>query len=158
MLTTTILVTCGKRLKSAKKTKLLNVIADGKGIIPYKKVVTQNNLDIVPLGDLFEKTESFSALKQKSVSDEDYETSYHLWKTVKMRNLSDMNDLYNAQDVILLCEIIENRFQMMQDKYGFNPRKCNSASSRSSCIERNITKIIIPCQPTTKMWSCLKKP
>ena len=110
MLTTTILVTCGKRLKSAKKTKLLNVIADGKGIIPYIKVVTQNNLDIVPLGDLFEKTESFSALKQKSVSDEDYETSYHLWKTVKMKNLSDMNDLYNAQDVILLCEIIENRF------------------------------------------------
>lgn len=30
-----------------------------------------------------------------------------------MRNLSDMNGLYNAQDVILLCEIIENRFQYM---------------------------------------------
>ena len=29
-----------------------------------------------------------------------------------MRNLDDMNDLYNAQDVILLCEIIENQFQM----------------------------------------------
>ena len=28
-----------------------------------------------------------------------------------MRNLVDMNDLYNAQDVILLCKIIENRFQ-----------------------------------------------
>ena len=60
----------------------------------------------MPLGDFFEKTEFFSALKQKNVSDEDYETSYYLWKTPKMRNLSDMNDLYNAQDVILLCEII----------------------------------------------------
>ena len=30
-----------------------------------------------------------------------------------MRNLSDMNGLYNAQDVILLSEIIENRFQYM---------------------------------------------
>ena len=28
-----------------------------------------------------------------------------------MRNLGDLNDLYNAQDVISLCEIIENRFQ-----------------------------------------------
>ena len=28
----------------------------------------------------------------------------------KMRNLSDLNDLYNAQDVILLLEIIKNRF------------------------------------------------
>ena len=46
-----------------------------------------------------------------------------------MRNPSDMNDLYNAQDVILLREVIENRFQLMRDKYGFNPRKCNSAST-----------------------------
>ena len=60
-----------------------------------------------------------------------------------MRNLGDFNDLYNAQDVILLTEIIESRFQAMQDTYGFNPRKCNSASSMSSCIEREMSKIIL---------------
>ena len=36
----------------------------------------------------------------------------------KMRNLGNMNDLYNAQDVILLCEIIENHFQAMNNTYG----------------------------------------
>ena len=60
-----------------------------------------------------------------------------------MRNLGDMNDLYNAQDVILLCEIIESRFQMMKDEYGFNQRKCNSASSVSSCIEREMSRVIL---------------
>lgn len=60
-----------------------------------------------------------------------------------MRNLSDMNDLYNAQDVILLCEIFENRFQMMHEKFGFNPRKCNSATNLSSCVHRNQSKVII---------------
>ena len=60
-----------------------------------------------------------------------------------MRNLGDMNDLYIAQDVILLCEIIESRFQLMNDKYGFNPRKCNSASSMSGCIEREMSKVIL---------------
>ena len=35
-----------------------------------------------------------------------------------MGNLGDMNDLYNAQDVILLSEIVENRFQVMNDTYG----------------------------------------
>ena len=60
-----------------------------------------------------------------------------------MRNLSDMNDLYNAQDVILLCESIENRFQLMQGKYGFNPRKCNSASTLSGFIEGDLSKISI---------------
>ena len=60
-----------------------------------------------------------------------------------MRNLGDLNDLYNAQDVILLCEIIENRFQAQQDTYGFNPRKCNSASSMSGYIEREMSNIIL---------------
>ena len=60
-----------------------------------------------------------------------------------MRNLGDLNDLYNAQDVILLTEIIESRFQAMQNVYGFNPRKCNSASSMRGCIEREISKIIL---------------
>ena len=60
-----------------------------------------------------------------------------------MRNLGDLNDLYNAQDVILLTEIIESRFQAMQNAYGFNPRKCNSASSMSGCIEREMSKVIL---------------
>ena len=48
----------------------------------------------------------------------------------------NMDNLYNAQDVILLCGIIEHRFELMLDKYGFNPRKCNSASTFSGSLER----------------------
>ena len=59
-----------------------------------------------------------------------------------------MNNLYNTQDIILLCEIIENRFQTMHDRYGFNPRKCNSASSLSGSIERDLSKVIVAL-PTT---------
>ena len=54
-----------------------------------------------------------------------------------------MNDLYNAQGIILLCEIAENKFQFMHDQYGFNPRKCNLASTLSSCIEREMSRVII---------------
>ena len=54
-----------------------------------------------------------------------------------------MNDLFDTQDVILLLEIIENHFQAMQDSYGFNPRKCNSASSMSGAIKREMSKIIL---------------
>ena len=60
-----------------------------------------------------------------------------------MRNLGGMNDLYNMQDVILLCEIIENRFEKMHKKFGYNPRKCNSASTLSNCVQRNQSKVII---------------
>ena len=60
-----------------------------------------------------------------------------------MGNLGDMNDLYNAQDVILLSEIIENPFQVMNYTYGSNPRKCNSDSSMSGYIEREMSRIIL---------------
>ena len=77
----------------------------------------------MPKKDFWVKNGFFRDLKQSAVNDVDYENSKYLYQSLKMRNLGDMNDLYNAQDVILLCEIIESRFQMMNDKYKFNLRK-----------------------------------
>ena len=31
----------------------------------------------------------------------------------------------------------------MNDRYGFNPKKCNSASTLSGCIEREMSRVII---------------
>ena len=45
-----------------------------------------------------------------------------------MRNLNDMNDLYNVQDVLfLVLEMVENRFEeMYQKNYNENViQKCN---------------------------------
>ena len=98
---------------------------------------------IKPENGFWEKTEFFSELKQSAVNDEDYENSKYLYQTLKMRDLGDLNDLYNTQDVILIREIIENRFQAMQDTYVFSPTRCNSASSMSGCIEREMSKITL---------------
>ena len=54
------------------------------------------------------KTEFFNELKNRGVSDSAYESSFYLYSTLKTRNLGGMNDLYNAQGTILLCEITEN--------------------------------------------------
>ena len=35
----------------------------------------------------------------------------------------------------MLKTLIENRLQLMHDKYSFNPRRCNSASSLSGSLE-----------------------
>ena len=95
-----------KYLGESQKNKILEIIAEGKGIIPYEKIVGMNSMFLSPENDVyFEKNEFYSNLKQKVVSDSDYESSIFLYKTLKMQNLGDMNDLYNAQDVILLCEI-----------------------------------------------------
>ena len=52
-------------------------------------------------------------LKGQSVNKEDYNNSKKLFVLLKMRNLSDLNNLYNVQDVLLLMAKIINRFQEM---------------------------------------------
>ena len=130
-------------LSPLKKEKILKITCEGKWVIPYEIVTGMDSFFLKPENDFWSKTEFYSELKQKAVGDEEYEVSKFLYQTLKMRNLGDLNDLYNAQDIILLSELIENRFQFMQDKYGFNPRKCNSASWLSGCIEREMSKVII---------------
>ena len=46
------------------------------------------------------------------------------------------------KDTIILCEIFEQRSHL-QEIFKFNPRKCNSASSFSSCVHRDKSKCCI---------------
>ena len=131
-------------LGTEQKRRVLNITADEQGIIPYENIVDMNSLFLTPeKGNFFEKSEFHSDLKKKAVSDEEYKNLLYLFKTLKIRNLGDMNNLYNAQDVILLCKIAENRFQYKHELYGFNLRRCNSASTLSGCTEREMSKVII---------------
>ena len=130
-------------LDQSNKNKILEIISKGKGAIPYEKMVDINSLDIVPENEFFEYTEFFSKLNGCNIPPTIYQDMKFLYTIRKMRNLGDMNDLYNMKDVILLCEIIENRFEKMHKKFGFNPRKCNSASTLSGCVQHNQSKVII---------------
>ena len=127
-----------------QKNMVIEIIVSGKGVIPYEKIETIDSLSIKPEdGIFFSKDEFFSTLKGKNVDDDSYESAKKLFILSKIRNLSDLNDLYNAQDVIILLEIIENRFQSMQDKTGYNPRIINSASKLSGCIQREQSKCVL---------------
>ena len=123
---------------------VIEIIVSEKGVIPYKKIETIDSLSIKPEDEIFfSKDEFFIMLKGKNVDDESYENAKKLFVLLKMRNLSDLNYLYNAHDVIILLEIIENRFQSMQDKTGYNPRIINSESKLSDCIEREQSKCVL---------------
>ena len=127
-----------------QKNKVIDIVVSGKGIIPYEKIETIESLSRKPEdGVFFSKDEFYSSLKAEQVDDISYQNAKTLFLTLKMRDLSDLNDLYNAQDVIILLEIIENRFQQIQDMTDYNPRIINSASKLSGCIQREKSKCII---------------
>ena len=130
-------------LNFADKQKVLEIVSNVKGALPYEKIIDMNSLEIKPDNDFFEYTEFYSKLNGCNIDRNIYEDMKYLFKIFKMRNLGDLNDLYNMLDVILLCEIIENRFERMHEKFKFNPRKCNSASTLSGCVQRNQSKVII---------------
>ena len=58
-------------LSFKKKEKILEIISEGKGIIPYEIIVDMESFFIKPENDYWEKIEFFSELKQNGVSDED---------------------------------------------------------------------------------------
>ena len=74
----------------------------GKGVIPCAIIVDMESFFIKPNKDFWEKTEFLSELKLSAVNNEDYENAKYLYKTLKMRTLGDLNDLYNTQDVYFI--------------------------------------------------------
>ena len=76
-------------------------MTSGKGIIPYELIVHMKSLLLTADDEQFwNKTEFFSESKLQAANDESHENSRFLYKknskflykTLKMRNLGDLND------------------------------------------------------------------
>ena len=143
-----------------KRNKVLEIITSRTGIIPYGKIVPRDSFDLKPENFLFFflKKEKFIANFNKNLYQvKDMKVHSIPYKTLKANNLNDINDLYNAQDTILLCAINENRFQLMYDKYGFNHRKCDSASTLSASTERDILKVMFTLLKSNELVKVFEK-
>ena len=121
-----------------------HIIFIQKGVIPYEMITRFDSLDIAPENNIFFLPHySYWSLKDTMISKEDYESVKRLYRTLKLENLGELNELYNFQDTIILCEILEQRSVHLQKMFKFNPKKCNSASSFSGCVHRNKSKCLI---------------
>ena len=72
-----------------------------------------------------------------------------------LNKLSELNDIYNFQDTIILYEIFENRAKKVILPY--NPRRYNSPSSLSSCIHRFTSKAIIALPTQAEVLELFEK-
>ena len=116
----------------------------GKRNIPYELTIQYDSLDIVPDdGDFFRPHQFFSSLKDNPLSKEEYEQVKKFYKTLKLKDLGELNKISNFQDTIMLCKIFEQRSCCVQEIFKYNLRKCNSASSFSGCVQREKSKCCI---------------
>ena len=130
-------------LADDEKNWVLDYLCGVKGVIPYEKIKSHEDLDAAPEGDFFSKTKFYSSLKNEIIDAESYESVKKLWKLMRLNKLSELNDIYNFQDTVILCKIFENRAIEMMQKFPYNSRKCTSASSLSGCIHRFLSKAIV---------------
>ena len=76
---------------------------------------------------------------------------------MKIENLGELNKLYNFQGTVILWEIFESRAIFLSKKIKFNPRKCNSKSSFSGCVQRNKSKCRIPLPTSSEIAKPFQK-
>ena len=108
-------------LPNNDKNWILDYLCGGKGVIPYEKIKTHQDLESVLKNDSFSKTEFNSSLKNEVIDDESYENVKKFWKTLHLKKLSGLNNIYNFQDTIILCKIFENRAREFMQKFLYNP-------------------------------------
>ena len=130
-------------LTEENKKWVLDYICSGKGTIPYQIVKTLDSLEIKPEnGDFFAHKDFYYTLSEKNISA-DYENVKKFFKLLRLKILGDLNKIYNFQDVAILCEIFKKRASLLQTLFKYNPRKCNSASGFSGCVQRLQSKCVI---------------
>ena len=117
---------------------VLDYLSSGKGMIPYQMITDFNSLEIKPErhNGFFKHSDFYSSLKEKNISEEEYENVKRFFTVLRLKTLGDLNRIYNFQDTAILCEIFKERATLLQKLFKFNARKCNSASGFSGCVQR----------------------
>ena len=123
---------------------VLDYLSSGKDCFPYEQITGFNSLSATPEGQDFWPIESFySMLRDENISQKEWEGCKRLCKILRVRNLSDFNDICNTQDVIILAVILEYHWQKTKNDTGFDPRYFTSASTFSGANERIKCKVIL---------------
>ena len=123
---------------------VLNYLSSGKGTTPYEMITRYDSLGISSEEDNFFLSHHFySSLKNNIMTKEEYDNVKKFYLTLKLKDLGEVNKIYNFQDTVILCEIFEQISEHLQKLFKFNPRKCNSASSFTGCVHRDKSKCLI---------------
>ena len=130
-------------LNEEDKKGVTDYLASGKGMIPYQMITDFESLNISPEKEFSSHQDFYSCLKDKNISEEDYENVKKFFMILRLKTLGDLNWIHNFQDTAILCEIFEQRSSLFQKLFKYNAKKCSSASSFSGCVQRLKSKCCI---------------
>ena len=78
-----------------------------------------------------DRSEFFSSLKNKCVSNEEYDRTVEIWDVFKIKALGEYHSLYLKTDVLLLADVFEKFINTCLNYYGLDPCHCFSSPGLS---------------------------
>ena len=63
----------------------------------------------------------FISLKNRGISEKEYQRAADVWKVLKIKNLGEYHDFYVKADVLLLCNVFERFINVSLKDYGLGP-------------------------------------
>ena len=102
-----------------------------------------DSLDITPeKGSFFLPHHFYSSLKELIRTKKDFDAVKTFHQTMKLKNLGELNRLYNFQEYNFVRNIRKPSVAATK-LLKYNPRKCNSAYPFSGCVHREKSKCLI---------------
>ena len=88
-----------------------------KGIYPYEYM---NNFKRFSEDKLPDKSNCFSSLKDKNITNKEYHRAAKMWNVFKIKTLGEYHDLYLNTDVLLLTNVFEKFIKKCLKYYGLD--------------------------------------
>ena len=86
------------------------------------------------------KEKFYSSLKDKNISNKEYEHGFRVWNTFEMKRMKDYCNLYLNCDVLLLADVFEKFRNGSLKSYGLCPGHYLSEPALSWSVMLNMTK------------------
>ena len=78
-------------LNEEDKKGVTDYLASGKGMIPYQMITDFESLNISPEKEFSSHQDFYSCLKEKNISEEDYENVKKFFMILRLKTLGDLN-------------------------------------------------------------------
>ena len=115
---------CQKKTHLCKKEDqewVLNYLSTGQGTIPYEIITRYNSLDISPEeSNFFVRHNFYSSLKDSIMTKEKYNNVKTFYQTLTLKDLGELNKIFNFRGTVLLCQIFEQCSGQLQNLFKFN--------------------------------------
>ena len=126
-----------------EKKWVLDYLSSGKGTISYELITYFYSLNITHDKKFFLPHQFYSSMKDSTISGQDYENVKKFYTVLKLKNLGELNDIYNFQDTIILCEIIKQRSLRLQKIFKYNSDITLQVASVGASIGTKVSVVFL---------------